>query len=325
LLVETAEMKAVVASEPLNASLEALGAVGRRWLADLPGLLAGLAAEWRLSYGRAFDGGNTAYVTEVVRSDGAPAVLKVAIPPGVEGFSPFEQELECLRLAAGDPYVEVIRHDVARCCLLLERLGQPLASMRRSTTRQIGVIANTLARGWRPVRTERLPTGDAKARWLAEFVVREWEGLGRPCLASTVERAASYATARAAAFQPDRAVLVHGDGHPHNLLMAGSQPGQESFRLVDPEGLVSEPAHDLGVSLRNWNAELLPGDTVRRALDRTRLASALTGVAAEPIWQWSFIERVSTGLFLLRLGHGIEARPYLAVADLLADVPSSEA
>jgi streptomycin 6-kinase len=36
------------------------------------------------------------------------------------------------------------------------------------------------------------------------------------------------------------------------------------------------------------------------------------------IWQWAFIERVSTGLFLLRLGHRMEAGPYLAVADRLA-------
>jgi streptomycin 6-kinase len=36
------------------------------------------------------------------------------------------------------------------------------------------------------------------------------------------------------------------------------------------------------------------------------------------IWQWAFIERVSTGLFLLRLGHRQEARQYLAAADRLS-------
>jgi streptomycin 6-kinase len=48
----------------------------------------------------------------------------------------------------------------------------------------------------------------------------------------------------------------------------------------------------------------------------------LTGVDTRAIWQWAFAERVSTGLFLLRLGHNQEARTYLAVADRLAEVVS---
>jgi streptomycin 6-kinase len=41
-------------------------------------------------------------------------------------------------------------------------------------------------------------------------------------------------------------------------------------------------------------------------------------VNGEAIWQWAFIERVSTGLFVFHLGHRQEARPYLAVADRLS-------
>ena len=47
--------------------------------------------------------------------------------------------------------------------------------------------------------------------------------------------------------------------------------------------------------------------------------SRRTGVDPESIWQWSYIERVSSGLFLLRLGHQAEARPFLQAADRLAD------
>ena len=64
-------------------------------------------------------------------------------------------------------------------------------------------------------------------------------GLGRPCSQAAAEKALSYATERAASFDPQRAV-------------------------------------------------------------------------------WAFIERVSSGLFLFRLGHRQEARPYLAVADRLS-------
>ncbi len=306
-------MYPVIVSERLTVSLRALGSVGHRWLEELPGVLSSLEADWSIACGAVFDGGNAAYVTEAVTLDGLPVVLKVALPPDVDGFSPFGQELDTLRLAQGDPYVEPIRHDGERRSLLLERLGPSLASLGWSTTKQLAAVASTVARGWRPVTTGRLPTGATKATWLADFVARTWEDLGQPCSEAAAERAAR--------FEPKRAVLVHGDAHAHNLLQVpGSGDHSVKFRLIDPEGLVSEPAHDLGVTLRAWNAELLAHDTAGMALQRCRHMALLTGIDPEAIWQWAFIERVSTGLFLLHLGHHREAQTFLEVADRLAEV-----
>ena len=50
------------------------------WLADLNGVVAGLAADWDLGVGDPLTGGTEAYVTEVTRADGSPAVLKIMIP-----------------------------------------------------------------------------------------------------------------------------------------------------------------------------------------------------------------------------------------------------
>ena len=55
--------------------------------------------------------------------------------------------------------------------------------------------------------------------------------------------------------------------------------GSPSFRLVDPEGLHSEPAHDLGVALRDRNEELLACDTAQTAIYRCQQMALLTGVA----------------------------------------------
>jgi streptomycin 6-kinase len=90
--------------------------------------------------------------------------------------------------------------------------------------------------------------------------------------------------------------------------------------LIDPEGLASEPAHDLGVVLRGWNEELLETNAATVAFNRCESVSRQTGVDREGIWRWSYIERVSSGLFLLELGHRAAAQPYLDVADLLAGV-----
>jgi streptomycin 6-kinase len=312
-------MDPVAVPERLMASVRALGPAGFRWLADLPDILASLAADWSISYGRPLGGGNAAYVVEAVATDGRPLIAKLALPAGVDGFSPFEQELETLRLARGDPYAELIRHDLSRRSLLLERLGPPLASLGWPSDRQLATVASTLAQGWQLVSAARLPTGAAKAGWLADFIAREWADLGQPCSQMAVDKAIGYAAERAATFDPGQAVLIHGDAHARNLLLKpGPADRSTSFRLIDPEGLLSEPAHDLGVALRDRNEELLIGDTARSAMQRCRQAALLTGVNGEAIWQWAFIERVSTGLFLFRLGHCQEARPYLAAADQLA-------
>ena len=301
--------------------MNALGTAGQRWLAGLPELIASLESDWGVTRGTALEGGNAAYVAEAVTADGQPAVLKVAMPPGIDGFAPFAQELQALRQAGGDPYARLLRHDQQRRSMLLERLGRPLASLGWSADRQINAIADTLARGWRPVSSAELRTGAAKAEWLADFIAGTWRELGEPCTDRAAGRAIGYAAERASNADPGNAVLVHGDAHASNVLEVpdGINHALPTFRLIDPEGLASEPAHDLGVVLRNWNEDLLVGDAASVAFARCEAVSRKTGVDQESIWQWSCIERVSTGLFLLRLGHEAQARPFLQAADRLSE------
>jgi streptomycin 6-kinase len=308
--------------ERVSAAVAALGLAGQRWLAGLPELVSSLEADWAVTCGTALEGGNTAYVAEAVTADGQHAVLKVAVPPGIDGFGPFEQELQALREAGGDPYARLIRHDEQRRSMLLERLGRPLAGLGWSSGRQIAAIADALARGWHPVSSARLPTGAAKAEWLADCIAGAWRDLGQPCTERAAGRAIGYAAERASRPDPRHAVLIHGDAHPCNVLEVPDHVDHgtpTAFRLIDPEGLASEPAHDLGVVLRGWNEDLLTADAAAVAFARCEAVSGRTRVDPESIWQWSYIERVSSGLFLLRLGHEAEARPFLQAADRLGD------
>jgi streptomycin 6-kinase len=253
---------AVAVSERLALSLRALGATGQAWLAGLPGLLASLEAEWLLTVGAGLDGGRASYVAEAVTHDGTPVVLKVSIPPGIDEFTPFQRQLVALELAGGDPYVGLIRHDVPRLALLVERLGRPMASLGWPDSRQMRALAATASRGWRSVAADgRLPSGAEAARWHRNFISSAWDGLARPCPEATVDLAVRCAAAREAAFDPSRGVLVHGDVHSLNALQAPRQTaGNRGFRLVDPGGMISEPAHDLGViqarGVQGW-----PGST----------------------------------------------------------------
>ena len=317
----------VTVSERVALSLRAMGTAGQAWLVALPGLLAGLAADWSISLGTRLDGGRASYVAEATTRDGTPAVLKVSIPPEIDEFTPFDRQLAALQFAGGDPYVGLIRHDVARQALLLERLGRPMAELGWPAVQQLEVLARTAARGWRPVPDHRrLPIGTEAARWHAAFIPSMWEKLAQPCSPAAVDLAVRCAAARDAAVDPSRAVLVHGDVHAFNTLQGTGPAGADvGFRLIDPSGLISEPAHDLGViqarGVQGWLDELAAGDPQQALHEVTgscRRASRITGVDPQAIWQWAYTEMVSTGLHVLRLGDHEEAATFLTVADKLA-------
>ena len=212
-------------------------------------------------------------------------------------------------MGAGVP--RLFEFDRSAPALLLERLGPNLDDLGMPIPQLLDTVAETLRSFWRPVPEDAaLPTTVDQTAWLAGFITTTWTALGRPCDRAVIDRALACCDQRAAAFDPARAVLVHGDAHGWNTLDAG---GGE-FKFVDPEGLRSEPAHDLGVPIREYNEPLLAGDTSRLVRQRAEHLASLCGVDAEAVWQWGFIERVSTGLANLRDFGGDDAAAFLEVA-----------
>lgn len=67
-------------------------------------------------------------------------------------------------------------------------------------------------------------------------------------------------------------------------------------------------------------AELIAGDAIARGQERCRYLSALTGVDRRAIWEWGFVERVSSGLYVTQLGEEQWGREFLDVADAWATV-----
>jgi streptomycin 6-kinase len=111
-------------------------------------------------------------------------------------------------------------------------------------------------------------------------------------------------------------VLAHGDPHPGNALQVPGG-GPRRFKFVDPDGLLIERAYDLGVLMREWTPELLAGDPYALGMWRCRRLAELTGVDAEAIWQWGFMEITSSGLLCTRLGWE-DGREMLAAAEAWA-------
>ena len=69
-------------------------------------------------------------------------------------------------------------------------------------------------------------------------------------------------------------------------------------------------------------AELLAGDPLRIGLDRARLLADHTGLDEQRIWEWGYIERVSTGLLCCRDGHAESGRAFLRVAEAWSHGPA---
>ncbi|MFD3399487.1 aminoglycoside phosphotransferase family protein [Kribbella sp. NPDC058693] len=262
-----------------------------------------LAREWGLVIGRSLAGGHVALVVEVTLVDGTPAVLKIGVPGRDVG-----PEATVLWLANGEGCAKLLREDLSRQAILLERLGVPMYDVVADPASRHELLCDVAVRLWRPVGPDSdLPTGAELAAQYAERLPRLWEQAGRPCSPATVADALDCMERRRLAHDDRSAVLVHGDIHELNALQAGDG----SYKLIDPLGLRAEPACDLGTIVR-CNPDL--GDDLRARTERLALR---TGVDATAIWEWGTIHRVVSGVYACSIGFQPFGNLLLAEADRL--------
>jgi streptomycin 6-kinase len=294
-----------------------LGDEGQRWLTSLPDLIAELEERWFIRMERSLSGGTAAYIGAARTADGLPVVLKISVPDPALG-----DEIGTLERARGRGYVRLLAGDHARRAMLLERLGPRLSEAEPSPDRQIETLCRLLRTAWevRPPESGRMAVPHDKATSLHGLVSRLWAELDEPCSERVVELALLFARRRADAFDPGRCVVVHGDAAAANALrVLAARPGADTgFVFVDPDGFLADATYDLGVTLRDWCTELLASDDPH-ALARhyCHLLAAHCGMDEEAIWEWGFLERVSTGLYALAMGAGDLSKPFFATAEAL--------
>ena len=66
--------------------------------------------------------------------------------------------------------------------------------------------------------------------------------------------------------------------------------------------------------MREYNGPLLEGDTRRLVWERAEMLAGLCNADVDAVWQWGFIERVSTGLANVRDFEGDDGAIFLEVA-----------
>jgi len=294
----------------------------RQWLKDLPCLLAELEQVWELSIGQPLSGGSSAYVAPVTTASGN-AIIKIAMP-SQPGPYRFQQEMGTLLRADGQGYARVFKVDSERRALLLEPLGLSMQEQQLEPQRSIALLCKTLQHAWRvpPGANQTINALEHKAQALDQLIRELWDKLGQPCSQDSISQALKFARRRLDAFDPQRCVVVHGDPHPANaLLVSAPRAGSESgYVFVDPEGFLCEPEYDLGVVLRGWNEELLAAsDPLALAHHYCQLLARESGLDEASIWEWGFIERVSSGLYVSAYGSSAYGQPFFQTAQRLLE------
>ena len=314
--------RSIVVPERVRLRAEQSSPKTRQWLKDLPDLIAEIEQEWELSIGQPLSGGSSAYVAPVTTAFGN-AVIKIAMPRWDSPYD-FQQEIDTLLRANGHGYVRVLKFDYERRALLLEQLGPSMLESKLEPKQAIQLLCKTLQQAWLvpPSADQTMNALEYKAQTLAQLITELWNKLERPCSEKIVSQALEFARRRMDAFDPKRCVVVHGDLHPANaLLVCAPRAGAKSgYVFVDPEGFLCEPEYDLGVIMRDWNEELLAAaDPLALAHEYCQLLAKESSLDEAAIWEWGFIERVSSGLYIWAYGSREYGQPFFKTARYLLD------
>lgn len=256
------------------------------WLAELPALVARIAADWQIEVGDPFlPGGATAWVAPARDHAGDDLVLKVCWrhPEAVH-------EADGLRAWAGTGAIRLYQaNDLAEATVLLLERCRPGTQLRaRPPEEHDLVIAGLLRRLWmEPPPGHRFrPLSDMCDYWATRY--EERTTAERSCLEAPLAKE-GIRLLRELPRSGGHALLLHTDLHAGNVLAAEREP----WLAIDPKPYVGDPTYDVtqhifnGVFVEDADAGTL---TVRMArlldLDPGRILLWLfaRAVEASPYW-----------------------------------------
>ena len=263
------------------------GDSGARWVASLPGLVTELLEQWSCLPDGPIMHGEVGIVVPVRREEQA-AVVKVSFPHPGNAWEP--AAFEAWR---GHGAVRLYERADERFAMLLERAGsQALAGLPDDdeVVRITGLINRRLAVSAPPdlprLRDRMTQWTESLLQDAADFA----DALPKPAVDEAVATLRELGTD-----QPE--VVIHGDLHARNILNAEREP----WLVVDPKGLVGDPAYDGGTFLKTYGPTLLAKGNrdraVFRCLDTFAEAAELD---RERVRRWAHYRAVESALWRRR-------------------------
>ncbi|MBS2964565.1 phosphotransferase [Actinocrinis puniceicyclus] len=270
---------------------------GPRWLARLPGVVEELRERWSLRLGAPFNGGSCSWVAPVRLPGGDPAVLKVTWPHR-EAMG----EAEGLRLWDGRGAVRLYREDRDHLAVLVERCepGTTLADAEQlSPDRRLLIGAQLLYELWSapvPEQTGLERLGEVTGVW-ADLVEQRMERLKPgfdPWLVALGARLLRELPTGA-----QRAVIVHGDFNPGNILAAQRKP----WLVIDAKPMLGDAGYDVWPLISQIDDPFARADAARLLAERMTLIADMAGQDARRLAAWCVAREVEAALWLAEHPH----------------------
>ncbi len=250
------------------------GEKGRQWLDHLPNHVAQLANTYGLSNLKPVNNLSYNYVLSGFQGP-QPIILKLGLD--IDGF---KREAAALMAFEGFCVVQVFSE--SRGFLLLE-CAVPGVSLKSHFPKNDDAAINITANVIKRLHKAPIPNTHAFPH------VKDWlEGLngGLEIPVQTLQKAREIRDKLLKTAEPD--VLLHGDLHHDNILQNGND-----WVVIDPKGVIGEPAYEVAAFIRNPMPELLThADALNVMHNRVTRFAELLELPSQRILDWCFVQAV---------------------------------
>ena len=260
--------------------------VGHRWLRELPGQIASCVTRWDLTLLPAFEsGGDASWTAPVKQSNGEMAVLQITVPMPV-----VHDHVTALKAWAGRGAVRLFAHDATIRATLMELCVPGTDAGDMSPADADDIAAEVLPQLWAadlpPSDVPETLAGNTATR--AQLMEERADQFGDAVDPGPFREAAQLFTSLPAS--SDRAVLLHGDFHRRNVLLA-----ERGWLAIDPASMVGDPSFDVARFLMN---DVHEAGTISRV---DALADRL-GLERHRTRAWLFALGTQAGSWFLSIG-----------------------
>jgi len=250
------------------------GEKGQQWLDDLPKLITQVEATYGLSNLKPVEALSYNYVLSGFQGP-EPIILKLGLD--IDGF---KREAAALMAFSGFGVVEVL---IENNGLLLLECAVPGVSLKsyfpKKDDEAINITANVIKRLHKAPIPSHHPFPHIKD-WLAVLD----SDLKIP--AQTLQKARELRDQLLKTAASD--VLLHGDLHHDNILQNGND-----WVVIDPKGVIGEPAYEVAAFIRNPIPELLNyPDAPNIIHNRVTRFAELLELPSQRILDWCFVQAV---------------------------------
>lgn len=267
----------------IRATLDLFDDSGARWLKRFPALVKELEERWEMQVQAPFNLSYN-YVAPVTLNTGGEAVLKLWHPN-----PELSSEIVALEHYAGRGIVRLLRSDLKRSAMLLERLrpGVPLAEVE-DDDEATRIIAEVMRQLWIPAPEDPQGVFRTVKKWSLGFrrLRKTFDGATGPFPAPLVEQAERLYTDLIASSAPP--ALLHGDLHHWNILSAERAP----WLALDPKGLIGEPAYEIGAMTRNKWVSGGPAELRAQVERRLAIFEEMLGFDRQRMRGWCMAQAV---------------------------------